>query len=133
MIKVRLIYLIDFFSDISSLDDSDLIIDFPDVHVANVNTLSLLFITLQDVVDQVQILDIKKAYGPDGISPVMLKLGGEPLCHLLQRLYNESLTKYCFPQVWKCANVVPIFKKRCDYRCFKLQADFSSQYFKQNL
>ena len=75
------------------------------------NNLTTILITEQDVIDQVDILDVSKAYGPDGISPRLIKEGGRPMCQLLQSLFNKSLEISKFPLIWKSANVVPIFKK----------------------
>ena len=56
-------------------------------------------------------LDIKKASGPDQISPKMLKEAGETIVPSLTKLFNKSLDKNVFPDLWKQANITPIFKK----------------------
>ena len=76
-----------------------------------IKNLTTILITEQDVIDQVDILDVSKAYGPDGISPRLIKEGGRLMCQLLQRFFNKSLEISKFPLIWKSANVVPIFKK----------------------
>lgn len=57
-------------------------------------------------------LDPKKAFGPDGISPRLLKEGANELAPILRRLFNKSLNICRFPKIWKRANVIPLHKKR---------------------
>ena len=42
----------------------------------NINSLNSIDIKRKDVLDQMQILNTSKAYGPDGISPIFIKDGG---------------------------------------------------------
>ena len=84
----------------------------PDIdRIINDNSLSSLEVTEQDVIDQLLTLDVNKAFGPDEISPKILKEGAVELAPILMFIYNESLTKGIFPQDWKRANVIPLFKK----------------------
>ena len=59
----------------------------------------------------INVLNTNKARGDDGISHRMLKGVSEfiskPLFILMNRPFNEGI----FPDSWKVANVVPIFKK----------------------
>ena len=60
----------------------------------------------------INILNIDEASGDDGISHMMLNKGvsksiSKPLSILMNRLFNEGI----FPEAWKVANVIPIFKK----------------------
>ena len=75
------------------------------------NIIDLITILPKDVDDALKCLDPNKAYGPDGISPKMLKEGGPALVNILTKIFNLSLTKGIFPSSWKMANVCPIFKK----------------------
>jgi hypothetical protein len=56
-------------------------------------------------------MDPSKAYGPDGISPRLLKEAGDTIANPLARLFNLSLTTGIFPAIWKLANILPIYKK----------------------
>ena len=56
-----------------------------------------------------------KAYGPDNISPKMLKEARPSIIASLTKLFNISLAKEKFPAIWKKANVTPIFKKALDF------------------
>ena len=65
----------------------------------------------QDVEDILKGLDVNKAYGPDNLSPRLLKEAGGSIVKVLTLLFNKSLELAKFPQAWKRANVLPIFKK----------------------
>ena len=73
--------------------------------------LSHLIITSPEVSDQLKGLNTSKAIGPDGIPSAVLKECHTELADSLTELYNLSLTLGKVPKAWKCANVVPIFKK----------------------
>jgi hypothetical protein len=75
------------------------------------NTIELITIAPKDVEDSLKCLDPNKAYGPDGISPKMLKEGGPAIVTILTKIFNLSLSKGIFPSSWKLANVCPIYKK----------------------
>ena len=75
--------------------------------------LTAIPITKQDVIDQVKVLDVSKAYGPDGISPRFIKEGVEAMICTLLRLFKLSLECCRTPTELKKANVVPLYKKGC--------------------
>ena len=58
-----------------------------------------------------EVLNPNKASGDDGMSHKMLrgvsKSVSKPLCILMNRSFEEGI----FPDIWKFANVIPIFKK----------------------
>ena len=56
-----------------------------------------------------------KAPGVDGISPKLLKEVAEEISKPLAIIFNLSLQDGIVPHEWKCANVIPLFKKgsRC--------------------
>ncbi|KAK8748335.1 hypothetical protein OTU49_016085 [Cherax quadricarinatus] len=56
-------------------------------------------------------IDTSKAMGPDNISPWVLREGADMLCVPLTTIFNTSLETGQLPEVWKTANIVPIFKK----------------------
>ena len=56
-------------------------------------------------------LKVDKATGPDGIPAFILKNAANELAPILTKLFQLSLTSGEFPTDWKCAWVVPIFKK----------------------
>jgi hypothetical protein len=57
------------------------------------------------------IVDISKAIGPDGISPSILKERASILRYHLCKIFNISQRSGVFPFDWKKANVCPVFKK----------------------
>ena len=61
----------DYFSQASSLDDN--FREPPEILTPATSELDMLSVTYDDVFDQLSILDTKKAYGPDGLSPILLK------------------------------------------------------------
>jgi hypothetical protein len=77
--------------------------------------LENITITEQDVSDILKTLNTKKAYGPDGISPRLIKEAGPSIVKVLTRLFNKSLELAKFPLAWKRANVLPIYKKAEDF------------------
>jgi len=65
----------------------------------------------EDVYKILNGLDVNKATGPDGISNKLLKEAAVPIAQPLSELLNFCLSFGSFPQTWKVAQVVPIFKK----------------------
>ncbi|XP_065642197.1 uncharacterized protein LOC136073865 [Hydra vulgaris] len=62
-------------------------------------------------------LDINKSSGHDEVNPFVLKVCSESFSIPLSIIYRQSLTNSDIPDLWKMANVSPIFKNRT-----KLQA-----------
>ena len=98
-----------YFSNASTVDDTNAEIPLPEQIYPN--KLNSILVTADDIKDQLAILDTSKCYGPDGVSPKLVKEAGHILISPLQRLFNLSLNKGKFPKMWKQANVLPIFKK----------------------
>ena len=65
----------------------------------------------QEVLDLLMSLDTSKATGPDGIGPKLLHEAGPSIVPSLTRLINLCLDSAQVPQMWKHANVMPLFKK----------------------
>ena len=74
-------------------------------------------ILLQEVQHILRILKKKKAAGPDGISPELLKLGGPFLEQLLLKLFNNMISTGIFPEDFKKSEIVTIFKKGDVLKC----------------
>ena len=98
-----------FFASQSNLDDSNK--SLPANDSPPDNCLDTLVLREEEVKDVLQIMNITKACGPDGISPRLLKIASDiiarPLCHI----FNLSLVNMYFPLSWKIANVIPVYKK----------------------
>ena len=73
--------------------------------------LDTIVISEKDVEDVLKCLDTNKAYGPDNVSPRLIKEAGHTIVGVLTKIFNKSLSLAKFPSMWKRANVLPIFKK----------------------
>jgi hypothetical protein len=73
--------------------------------------LDHISVTEQDVGDILKGLNTNKAYGPDDVSPRLIKEAGPSIVPVLTRIFNKSLELAKFPLAWKRANVLPIYKK----------------------
>jgi hypothetical protein len=73
--------------------------------------LEMIIVKEQDVKDILSTINTNKAYGPDDISPRLIKEAGNTIVKVLTKIFNISLAKGIFPALWKKANVLPIFKK----------------------
>ena len=68
-------------------------------------------VTEKGVLKLLQALIISKAAGPEGIRPRVLKeLFSEP-APIFTLLFQASLHEQSIPDIWKHANVSPIYKK----------------------
>jgi hypothetical protein len=85
--------------------------DPPDIPAPDHDLLENIEITEKDVEDVLKCINTNKAYGPDNLSPRLLKEAGQSIVKVLTRLFNKSLQLGKFPALWKRANVLPIFKK----------------------
>ena len=73
--------------------------------------MSKIVITPKDVISALSELDTKKAYGPDGLPPVVLKTCVSELAPCLGKLFRLCLSTSTFPSCWKRALVQPVPKK----------------------
>ena len=71
----------------------------------------ILSITEQEVEEIINILKSEKATGPDQIGNRLLKATSKTISKPLCILFNLSLETKCFPECWKIANVIPLYKK----------------------
>ena len=56
-------------------------------------------------------LQVTKAYGSDGLSPIFFKEGEDIIATVLQKIFTLSIDTAAFPSIWKQANIIPIHKK----------------------
>ena len=68
-------------------------------------------ISKDEIAKIIRSLDPNKAHGHDGISIRMLKICASSISKPLFLLFKHSLDNECFPNEWKEANIVPIYKK----------------------
>ena len=98
-----------FFTEQSTLDDSNA--SLPSINHALPYKLDSISITSLEVEDILKTLKTGKAAGPDSIDNRLLKELARPLSGPLTDLFNFSLTTGKVPNLWKQANVTPVFKK----------------------
>ncbi len=51
--------------------------------------------------------------GPDGVPKILFKMLASEICVPLARIFEFSFGHAVLPVMWRCADVVPIFKKGC--------------------
>ena len=98
-----------FFVDQSTLNDSR-----SQLPTDNINPEVLIdqkVIQPEDVYKILINLDVSKSTGPDGTSNKLLQQAAVPISQPLSHLFNYCLSTGYFPEVWKIAHVIPIYKK----------------------
>ena len=99
----------DFFVGQTNLDESQA--SLPSDTPTPDNNLNSISTSPSDVASTLKSLQLGKATGPDAINNRILKELATPLSFPLSDLFNFSLATGKVPQMWKEANVTPIFKK----------------------
>lgn len=100
--------------------------DRPDFQPAStVNVTLIPPVSVADVALLIRNLDSGKGAGPDGIPPLFYKMTSGVIAVPLSILFNKSIESCCFPDVWKVAHVVPVFKSGArtkveNYRCVSI-------------
>lgn len=72
--------------------------------------LNINFISLKQIEQEIDNLDINKSAGPDEIPAIFIKSCKQYLTLPLFIIYNKSLSCGYFPSDWKRALIVPVFK-----------------------
>ena len=67
-------------------------------------------VTNRDILSIIKSLDSSKSYGYDNISIKMMKICSELATIALKIIFEESLKKGIFLEIWKKPNVVPVHK-----------------------
>ena len=70
-----------------------------------------LVISDEKILKIIRSLNPNKAHGWDEISIRMIKLSDVALVTPLKIIFTNCLRRGVFPEIWKCANVVPVHKK----------------------
>ena len=83
----------------------------PNFVALNYDTLNEIVIRQQDVIKAIKDFNANKPYGPDGISPKLIKEGKQELAYPYTKLFNLSIRLQKFPKQYKLSNVIPIHKK----------------------
>ena len=109
----------DYFCTISSVDNSNTELPYfenkTNTQIADIN------ISQSEISNILSSLKVNKTCGPDGISHRTLKYTCKTIAVPLCKLFNMSLQQHAYPNLWKSATVIPIFKKGkksdvCNYR-----------------
>ena len=58
----------------------------------------------------IQQIPVSKATGPDRVSVKLIKAGAKAIAPSLSKLFSLCFSTATFPQIWKTAEVVPLFK-----------------------
>ena len=98
-----------YFVSISTIDDHE--IPLPNFTEKTDATLTNLQVQDQEIIDILTSLIVNKASGPDEISHRMLKETRFSICVPLRILFNKSFLDNTYPETWKSAVVMPIYKK----------------------
>lgn len=77
---------------------------------SNLSALPDLEVSSSGVHNLILNLDVTKSSGPDGIHNVFLKRYSEWCANYLTVIFKKSIISATVPQLWKLANVVPVFK-----------------------
>ena len=70
-----------------------------------------------EIISLIRKINPDKATGSDGISGQMLLLCDESIILPLQIIFTNILTTSIYPDMWKIANVTPIYKKGDPLEC----------------
>ena len=77
-----------------------------------VPALNQITVTEAEVLSALNTLDPNKSTGPDELPTKILKMIAILIAEPLTKLFNKSLTTSMFPNLWKNANITPIFKRK---------------------
>ena len=81
-------------------------------------SLAKIVFTTDDIANVIKNLDSNKSHSHDNISIRMLNIWGVSSCKPPEIIFRTCLNHGKFPEEWKKANVVPVFKKG-DKQCVK--------------
>ncbi len=99
-----------FFASQSTLDESQAVLP-NERPIDSRLKIAQLVVQPEDLYKVLSKLDPSKATGPDGIGNRILKEAAVPLAQPLSNLLNYCLSLGSFPDIWKIANVIPLYKK----------------------
>ena len=68
-------------------------------------------VTKNDILAIIKTLDPNKAHGCDNISVKMIKICSQSLTLPLKVIFEHSIKKGKFPEIWEKVNVVPVHKR----------------------
>jgi hypothetical protein len=83
----------------------------PPLRILTPTRLDNIIVSLADIHKYLTSLNVNKANGPDKISNKLLKETANSIAEPLKSLFEMSLASGKVPNIWKMANVTPVFKK----------------------
>ena len=98
-----------YFCSISTVTDENATL--PNFYYKTQSRLSQIPISRNEIEELIMNLNVNKASGPDMISHKMLKECVKSVSYPLHILFTRSFEESVFPDQWKIAQVMPIFKK----------------------
>ena len=99
------------FCEKSTIPEEDNNKDIPQLHQRTFTSCSRVVFWPSKVKKQLINLDTSKATGPDDIPALVLKMAAPELAKPLARLFQLCFDSGYMPAQWKCANVIPCYKK----------------------
>lgn len=75
------------------------------------NPICTVNISTEEVIQKLKRLDIKKGAGPDNLPPILIHKCAISLSKPITSIFIKSLQTGTFPDLWKRAKIVPIYKK----------------------
>jgi hypothetical protein len=100
----------EYFGSVFDVPSSNVSFESLDLPTAFNFTLPNLKITQQEIALKIKQLNEQKGPGPDGIPPRFLKSCYKELSVPLCIIFNESIATGEFPNRWKIANIIPVYK-----------------------
>jgi hypothetical protein len=89
----------------------------PELAFSEGPVLSSLQLSLSDVRNAINNLNVNKSVGPDLIHNCLLKAAINHISEPLTAFFNKCLSNCRFPLMWKIAHVTPLFKKGLKESC----------------
>ncbi|XP_060608341.1 uncharacterized protein LOC132760373 [Ruditapes philippinarum] len=100
-----------FLADMKVQDQADTGREVPHTSFSPHNPMCDIDISVKGVEKLLKNLNPHKAAGPDQIRPIVLKNTSKELAPIVSKLFQKSLQSSTLPDIWKMANVAPVFKK----------------------
>ena len=75
------------------------------------NAFHFAYVTVDQVDKMLRQLDIKKSTGYDGLPAKMIRMVSSAIAPEIARLINAMIDQCSFPDMMKCAEISPVFKK----------------------
>ena len=77
----------------------------------NKSSIFLKDIELDEIIDEITCLNIKKSMGCDEIPPKIIKWAAQLFAPILQKIFTKCINSGHYPDSMKVAKVSPIYKK----------------------